>query len=220
MSDCIAGLDLGQAADYSALVVLERAILATSAFGSVRRAVPVARYACRALRRWPLGTSYPDIVAEVVDWASAPRAQRATLVVDATGVGRAVVDLLRRQGLSARLAPVTVTAGRRVRLRGGFLSVPKGHLIGALRQVLGQRRLQFSAGLPEAQALLLELQNHRVRVSATLRETFGAAGRTHDDLLSALMLAVWWGERQQSATPSVKMSSCSQGGLAWCGVVP
>src|SRR5262249_32663615 len=155
-------------------------IRATNAPCLSRPTTAMGHYACRALKRWPLGTSYPAIVAEVVDWTRAPALKGATLVVDGTGVGRAVVDLFRRKQLTARLAPVTVTAGRRTRLRGGFHSVPKGFLIGALQQVLGQQRLQFSAKLPEAPALLRELRNHRVKVSATLHETFGAAAGDHD----------------------------------------
>jgi hypothetical protein len=49
------GLDLGQAADYSALALLERQ----------GRPSPEAVYHCRHLKRWPLRTSYPDIAADV-----------------------------------------------------------------------------------------------------------------------------------------------------------
>lgn len=51
------GLDLGQAADYSALAILERQ-------AEVRDGLPL--FHCRHLHRWPLKTSYPNIVADVV----------------------------------------------------------------------------------------------------------------------------------------------------------
>ena len=51
--DYLIGLDLGQARDYSALAVVERA-REPHPDGGGRL---VSRYAVRHLRRWPLGTS-------------------------------------------------------------------------------------------------------------------------------------------------------------------
>ena len=77
----ILGVDLGQVNDYTALVVLERV-------GSELHA--------RHIERLPLGISYPDQVARIAALIGSPELARDVLVaVDATGVGRAVTDLLR-----------------------------------------------------------------------------------------------------------------------------
>ena len=65
MTNYFLGLDLGQAADSSALAVVERS-MASHLDGKPSRAW---QYGCRGLKRWPLGTSYPaivDYVAKVV----------------------------------------------------------------------------------------------------------------------------------------------------------
>ena len=57
-------------------------------------------YRVRGVRRLKLGTPYPEIVAEVASVARTVAAQGpTTLVVDATGVGAPVVDLLRASSI-------------------------------------------------------------------------------------------------------------------------
>src|SRR5215211_4243737 len=85
------GLDLGLAADYTALAIIERPARA-------RREDPAPLH-CRHLERWPLRTPYPQIVADVGRMIRSDEMRAApeppVLAVDATGVGPAVVDLFR-----------------------------------------------------------------------------------------------------------------------------
>ena len=91
--DYILGLDLGQTTDYSALAVLERPVESPS---------KEVIYALRHLQRFPLGTPYTTIVPGVARIAAKPPLRGSPLVVDQTGVGRPVVDMLRRTpGLAA-----------------------------------------------------------------------------------------------------------------------
>ena len=88
----IAGLDLGQTTDPTALCILERPA-PTSEKDDRRKVV----YSVRHLQRFPLGTPYTDIVpavAKIVD--TPPLKGHVTLCVDQTGVGRAVVDAARQ----------------------------------------------------------------------------------------------------------------------------
>src|SRR5262245_4137534 len=102
-ADYFVGLDLGQTTDYTALAVLEHS----------DSQPPL--YAIRHLQLYILGTSYPAMIAAVVQLvAQIPAGRCRALVVDQTGVGRAVVDLLRTAGLKTRLIPVTITAGQAV----------------------------------------------------------------------------------------------------------
>ena len=71
-------------------------------------------YALRHLCRFPLGTPYPEVVRGVLDLLHTPGLKDVTLVVDQTGVGRAVVEVLKEaltQGPPCALWPVTITAG-------------------------------------------------------------------------------------------------------------
>jgi hypothetical protein len=188
MAELIIGLDLGQAADFTALAILERSAVLTNALRQVRS------YGCRALKRWPLGTPYTTIVAAVVELFHKPTLTGAALVVDATGVGRPVVDMFRKAGLCGRLVPVIITAGHRQCVRDGFFHVPKIALVSALHVLLQQRRLRFARALVEAPALLRELQGHRIEITDSLNERFGACPGEHDDLLVAVALAAWHGE--------------------------
>lgn len=189
----VVGLDLGQAADFTALAVIERS---AGAAGSDH---PV--YAVRHLQRWPLRTAYTQLVSDVTQLLQRPPLKGATqaLVVDATGVGAAVVDLFKEASLGAdNLVPVTITSGADVQGddRAGW-RVPKRDLVGVVQVLLQHRRLKIAASLREAETLLKELEGFRVKISAAGNDTWGAwRDGTHDDLVLAVALACWYAERE------------------------
>src|SRR5271163_1174367 len=101
--DYYLGLDLGQTTDPTALTVVER----TLRFEGEQME---KLYTVRHLQRFPLGTPYGDIVTEVTRFAEAPTLKRrGVLVVDQTGVGRPVVEMLRGAAMPCRIVPVTIT---------------------------------------------------------------------------------------------------------------
>ncbi len=111
------GLDLGQAADYSALAILER-----------HGKEDDCEFRCRHLQRWALKTPYPAIVADTVrmmNSAELRATDQPTLAVDATGVGAPVVDLFKRERMSAAFYPVTITGGDTPSYDSGAWRVPK-----------------------------------------------------------------------------------------------
>lgn len=116
-----------------------------------------------------------------------------TLVVDETGVGRPVVDLLRTLPIRATVHPLTITSGSRARVDGnGRWRVAKRLLVANVRSLLGAGRLKVADELPEAALLLRELADFRVSITAKVNETFGAGSHGgHDDLVLAVALAVW-----------------------------
>ena len=217
------GVDLGQAQDPSAIAVLERAERPTgrteryaswvAAFsgraGSPyrERAQTESVYLVRHLERLPLGTPYPAVVARTAAVLRAlpgppllaePRPRRLargrpTLVVDQTGVGRAVVDHMRQAGL--RPVPVTITAGDAASREGDGYRVPKRELVGLLQLLVQAGRLRVAAALPEAPVLQRELLAVRVRITPAAHEAYGAWREgEHDDLVLAVALACWVGE--------------------------
>jgi len=160
----------------------------------------VLSYDVRHIQRWPLGTSYPAIVSDVnALMARAPLLNRAPLVIDGTGVGRAVVDLF-RQSASYALTPVLITAGATVSSDdAGYRHVPKRDLVGTVQVLLQNKQLRIGPSLPEAQTLTTELQTFQTKISVnTAHESFGAWREgQHDDLVLSLALALWQGERPQ-----------------------
>jgi hypothetical protein len=191
-SQFVAGLDLGQAQDFTALVVAE--------FGA---GVVAPRYDVRHIQRWPLGTSYPAIVADVLAMLRAEPLAGSKLIVDGTGVGRSVVDLLK--SLGGRMVPVTITAGSQITLPSEtdeYWHVPKKDLVGVVQTLLQSRRLWFAAGLIEVDTLTRELLNFRMKITAAANATFEAwREQAHDDLVLALALALWFEEKAPKPMP-------------------
>jgi hypothetical protein len=77
----LAGLDLGQTSDYTALAILERTRPKNGPNSKQKF------FAVRHLERFPLGTSYTTICDRVVDLFDEPPLANGTLAIDQTGVG-------------------------------------------------------------------------------------------------------------------------------------
>jgi hypothetical protein len=115
----IAGLDLGQQADYSALAILER------------HERPDGEHLnhLRHLQRWPLGTSYVGIVEQVGALLRRPPLPgRTRLAIDVTGVGAAPFDMFQRARLPVTLLGVSIHGGDVVSRDGNRYGVPKRDL--------------------------------------------------------------------------------------------
>src|SRR5262249_43592397 len=111
------------------------------------------------------------------------------------GVGRAVVDMIRRARPRATIRPITITAGHDVAPDGAGWHVPKKELVSVLQVLLQSHRLQVARVLPLASKLVKELESFRVKITAHANETFEAwRERDHDDLVLAVALAAWVGE--------------------------
>jgi hypothetical protein len=183
----VCGLDLGQLADYSALTILERH----------ERSNGEHLNFLRHLQRWPLGTSYVDIVAGVSALVRRPPLpDRTTLAVDVTGVGAAPFDMLVRARLPAKLLGISIHGGDVVSRDYPRFSVPKRDLVGILTVCLQQQRLRIAPTLPEASTLLAELANFQVRVTASGHDQYASWREgSHDDTVLALACALWASEK-------------------------
>jgi hypothetical protein len=177
----VLGLDLGQSEDFSTLIAVEP----TSAGYEVGM---IAR---------TRGKAYPSLVQPIVDLlAQPPFAGAATLVVDRTGLGAPVYDLLNEAGLSP--VGITITAGRRVTGRPRLLGVPKRDLVSVLLVLLQAGALKIASELPHAATLARELQTMRRHVTAAGNDQYGAAEGEHDDLVMGLAIAVWFAENRMA----------------------
>lgn len=181
------GLDLGKARDHSALVILERAA-DPAGFDPVRFAARrELRLRVRHAERIPLGTPYlslvprlRSIIERIGETFAAPAP--ITLVVDASGVGAPVFEMLQRARLGVHLVPITITGGGQAgpNPHGGY-SVPRAVLLSTLRILFEKEALRISARVPARAELIDEL--------ATVSPE--GANSSHDDLVMALALAAW-----------------------------
>jgi hypothetical protein len=186
------GLDLGQSQDFTAIAILEKFWPAQLASDE-----PLSHYEARHLERFPLGTSYTQVCARLARLFEGTALAGSRLAIDQTGVGRPVVDMLRRSGINAEIRPITITGGHKATLtpEAGWL-VPKKELVSTLQVVLQARRIKVAPALSEAKTLVNELMNFRVKITPACHETFGAWREgLHDDLVLAVAIAVWEGER-------------------------
>jgi hypothetical protein len=188
----VCGLDLGQAHDPSAFCVLNCSRVLVPG----ERAL-VTQFECPWLKRWPLGTSYVAVAADVEEMLKQPPLVGCDLVIDASGVGRPVYDLFKQKILRAKLHGVIITAGLAETKPAGqpFHHVAKAALIGVVQVALQQRRLQFAASLPEVQTLVEEFRNYRVKITPALNEAFNAREGKNDDLLLSICVAAWLATR-------------------------
>ena len=194
--DFIIGVDLGQARDYTAIAVLERFEELTGEAAKGRWLTRVW-YEMPHLERPPLGTSYPAIIGRLKELITRlPKHKRLKVLVDRTGCGRPVVDLMRQEKLS--VIPITITAGGSVTggVYGGY-NVPKRELVSNLAIQFQSDRLKIAKALPEAAQLVEELQNFKMKITLAGNDTYEAWRESdHDDLVLAAAMAAWYGEKK------------------------
>lgn len=184
------GLDLGQANDYTALSVLERRIVERESSYDVRKLERVR------------GMPYPDIIDKITQIMRSPALiSEAVLIVDQTGVGQPVFDSFKK----ARLKPIGVMihGGDKTTHDGMTWRVPKRDLVGVLQVLYQNNRLRISAKLKLANVLSNEALNFKVKIDqATAHDSYSAwREQDHDDLLLAVALAAWFGERNRPRPP-------------------
>ena len=197
------GVDVGKVRDPAALCVLER----RSVFqpGPHHPAHPehgreAVSYRIRHLERLPLATTYPAVAERVAIVAERLRVsihpQTAVLsdvVVDVTGVGRPVFDLLADRGLAAQLVGVNFTGGLKANTSDGRIwNVPKRDLVAGLVVMFQARELRIAEQLADASVLVNELVNFRMTLSEAGRDSYGNGGDAeHDDYVTAAALCAW-----------------------------
>jgi hypothetical protein len=134
------------------------------------------------------------------------------LIVDQTGVGRPVVDLLRQAGFDP--IAITITGGDQViPVERREFRVPKRNLVGAVQVLLQTRRLRWASSLPEAATLTQELDNFKAKISFAGHDSYGAGEDwregNHDDLVLSTALGCWYGEFEHSEAERSRVSVSS-----------
>ncbi len=194
----IVGVDVGQRRDYTALALLERTMEQRDPLPGMvgHRLVPV--YTMAQLDR-TRQESYEAVADSIAQLMRLPELKGAPLVVDETGVGAGVTDMLRARHLSPYC--VTITGGEQVTRDDRRVRVPKKDLVLAVALLLEGRRLRIPPVLPDARTLIEELHNFKTTVRLTGHESYGAGTEwregAHDDMVLATALAAWHGENHR-----------------------
>jgi hypothetical protein len=198
----LVGVDLGQSNDFTGIMVVRPEQVADQ---------PDRTYTLGHIERVPLQTRYPAIVTHVAQVVTVLRRPVAltegavpirpdvTLVVDYTGVGRPVADMILDADIDADIQLVTITGGDSVtRGDGGEWRVPKRDLASVIQRLLQEHRLVMPANHPMADTPTQELTGFRVKINLRGHDSYGAGedwrSAPHDDLVLALALACWRGE--------------------------
>jgi len=198
------GLDLGQAQDFTALTALEKILIQRDISMDYLDILPAnaiinenKEYHLRHVERFALGTTYPTIISKLQDRINALNlGDQYMVIVDATGVGRPVVDLMRANNI--RCIPVSFTAGEKEtfdEVFGGW-RVPKRILVSNLQVLFQNGQLKMPPTLQHIKLITNELLNLKVKVTAAKNDTYEAWREgDHDDLVFSLAMAAWYAVR-------------------------
>lgn len=190
------GADIGQRVDPTAIIVAERELRGWSINPRAKDSIyesPIGgdiHYVIRFIQRLPLNTSYPAVVERLAEiYNGLGRARVSSVLIDATGVGTPVVDLVRDKEITC--TAVYLTGGEKATRGGSELRLAKSLMISRL-QVLLQQRFIHLPKTAEAEALTEELLNYEIKVTDSQNLQMGVfkTGK-HDDLATALGLACW-----------------------------
>jgi hypothetical protein len=216
----IVGVDLGSVAEPTAIVVVEAHTLPHVGYRQTRQSggwildQPVYRlpdgrqtvehppisYSVRHAERLKPGTSYPSIVKRAKYFEK--KLEEPLLTVDTTGVGEATVALFRKADLAPHV--ITITAGESSASEGKARRIPKWDLVSVAQVLLQTNRLRIAKAIPLADTMLRELLNFRMKVSLNAATAEAWREGPHDDLVLALAIALWIGEK----TTILPMSFC------------
>jgi hypothetical protein len=223
----IAAIDLGQAQDYTAFSIVERVPVPTGKFRDTGERQLVRRQwteqptmsqivepdertdlHVRYLHRYPLRTDYiamaEDVAAKIAHLIALPESgdRKPPLVIDHTGVGRAVFDVFRRAGMGIPLIGITITGGHTAHRdpdRPWEWHVPKKDLVSALQVAVQNDRLKIAPQLELAKVLAGEMQNFRMKVTTAANVTYEHwRNSDHDDLVLSVAMAAWMSERMET----------------------
>lgn len=114
-----------------------------------------------------------------------------TVVIDLTGVDRPVYDMM------AKAEFRRITGGNTDNYVDGHFNVPKRDLVTNLQVMLQNNALKIVKGVKETDALVEELANFQVKITAGGHDVYGGRSGVHDDLVLSVAMEAWLACRQR-----------------------
>lgn len=178
----ILGLDLGQQSDYTVLTAIHDNRKENGTYDLIY------------IKKYKLKTSYVTVVKDIYTLISnSPILIGSPIVIDATGVGRPVVDMFLDVGTN--LISATITSGMVSNWKTvSEVTIPKKEIASVLQVVLQNRRLKIPSDLEGLPDLQREFLNFKVSISNRGGSSFNASSGYHDDIVMSLGLAIWFCE--------------------------
>jgi hypothetical protein len=196
----LVGVDFGRDRDRTAIAVAEICEKEAAPYKEIKRGIVeertdmIAKYLSFVhLEQAEVRTSYTEIIRRINEILSNPHLiKRVELIVDATGIGAPLFDMLKAHGLSP--IGVTITSGEHENPSQMGFRVPKLTLVDSIQVLLHTQRLAMSDKVPEP--LRAEFFNQMSEFVMKTRESghqsFEARlERIHDDLVIAFGLCCW-----------------------------
>jgi hypothetical protein len=164
-----------------------------------------AQYWVRRIVKLQKGMPYDQQVREARDIYH--QHKDATLLVDRTGVGLPICDMIVASGLDP--VQVSLTAGDlTTRPERGKVNLPKKDMVASITKVIQERRIKVVKGCENAGLFRSELKNFQLKVSASGYTTYNAAPGQHDDTITAVGLCLWCGEKDGAQADPGELISC------------
>ncbi|MFZ0011275.1 MAG: hypothetical protein WAL97_05150 [Halobacteriota archaeon] len=191
------GVDLGKRYDPSTVAIIE-----------VQYDKGQRRYFVRYLHRFTLRMLYSDVATQLArldEFLKAKAVEQRkkdsiTWVLDTTGVGESVAELVETAMPLADIKKVYITGGIKATVASdnyNEIHLPKSQLVSTLVAAFDAKIIYLTRDSREIDAIIDELRNYEIHVSENAgRETYGAKVGKHDDLITALGLAIWAAEEE------------------------
>ncbi len=189
--DSIISLSLGTVAEPSGLVVVKPWSSLYPPDGRAPAAGVGTQFDVIEIDRFPVGRPLPVIVNRVSEIASDRRLnQRAIILLDISSVGAAPLRAFQSRGMYPAAIDLTNAAAE------GYVNdaqrAPLRDVIGTAQVVLQTARLTVAKGLDLAETLVSDLQAFNPKPIA---RNLDLRGGRNADLVLALAVALWWGDR-------------------------
>jgi hypothetical protein len=115
-----------------------------------------------------------------------------TFILDSTGVGVAVNDILKAKGI--RPKAIMITSGNAIKREGNTIHISKARMIGKFIGAFDAGKVHINPSMPIWPKVERELLSFRAELTAQGNARFEAEEGENDDMLMALAQAVWYGE--------------------------
>ena len=210
-------VDLGKKRDFAATMVMKDSPQIALGSELLKQPNRVLHYYDIVYIDQKQGVWYHDIVDEIGQLMNrATLAENADLIVDGTGVGEGVVEMMREKGLQP--IPIITTGrglmrevyadisevfrrpawgDRATRLNIQVLKeihVPKADLVAAGQLLVQQERIRVAAGLKWAEEARKQFKSFRGKINERTKHKVYEADteEEHDDLVICYLLGAWW----------------------------
>ncbi len=189
--DSMISLSLGTVAEPSGIVVVKPWSALCPPDGREPSPAVGNQFDVKLIHRFPVGCPLPVIVNRVSEIASDKRVSRESIVLlDISSVGTAPLRAFQTRGIYPAAIDLTNTGAEGY--ANDALHVPLRDVLGAAQVVLQTARLKVASALELAKTLVSDLQAFDPKPSA---RNLDLRGGRNADLVLALAVALWWGDR-------------------------